>query len=64
MQFSKERAPQGSALQALKRDVFSKVGLQDPNIPYVEDLDFFLRMELAGVELAAASDEGCIHSAR
>ncbi|WP_133308301.1 hypothetical protein, partial [Candidatus Methanodesulfokora washburnensis] len=35
MQFSKERAPQGSALQALKRDIFSKVGLQDPNIPYV-----------------------------
>jgi GT2 family glycosyltransferase len=36
-----------------KRDVFNKIGLQDPNIPYVEDLDFFLRMELAGVKLGS-----------
>jgi len=34
-----------------ERSVFSRVGLQDPRIPYVEDLDFFYRMEVAGIKL-------------
>jgi glycosyltransferase involved in cell wall biosynthesis len=34
-----------------QRDVFTRAGLMDPNIPYVEDLEFYLRMELAKVKL-------------
>jgi len=34
-----------------RRDVFTKAGLLDPNIPYVEDLELYLRMELAKVKL-------------
>jgi len=34
-----------------RRRVFDIVGLQDPRIPYVEDLDFFLRIDNAGLKL-------------
>ncbi|MCC6065831.1 MAG: hypothetical protein LM576_07590, partial [Thermofilum sp.] len=36
-----------------RREAFEKAGLLDPTIPYVEDLEFYLRMELANVKLGS-----------
>ena len=36
-----------------RREVFDKAGLLDPAIPYVEDLEFYLRMELAKIKLGS-----------
>ncbi|MGB9785546.1 MAG: hypothetical protein ACPLSO_07145 [Fervidicoccaceae archaeon] len=47
--------PQGFRVvhyRLFRREVFDKVDLQDSRIPYVEDLDLFLRMELAGMRLS------------
>ena len=36
-----------------RREAFEKAGPLDPTIPYVEDLEFYLRMELANVKLGS-----------